>query len=171
MVKIIGLISLTISIGLIGIIRFTGLKRRLELLDDFYKLVIEIKSQINYFKEPLPDMFSKLCENNDSKAHFLLNDVRLKMIEKQLQIKEIWPLIANRVYNSEPLTKEDMDLILYLGTFLGQTDYENQLYHFEYLENNLSLQIKYASEEIERRGPLLKKVGFMVGIIISIVLL
>ena len=80
-------------------------------------------------------------------------------------------MIANRVYNSEPLTKEDMDLILYLGTFLGQTDYENQLYHFEYLENNLSLQIKYASEEIERRGPLLKKVGFMVGIIISIVLL
>ena len=45
-------------------------------------MIIEIKGQINYFREPLPDIFDKLRKNGDSKAFSLLNGLRDEIGEK-----------------------------------------------------------------------------------------
>lgn len=171
MFKLVGIIGLICSTGLIGIYKESLLKRRVDLLNDFYKLVIEIKAQINYFKEPLPELFNKLSNKNSFKADLLINDIRHEMFEKTLQIRGIWALKVKEIYRNEPLHKTDLDLISYLGEFIGQTDYENQIFQFEYLESKLTEQIEHATEELNKRGPLLKKTGFIIGIIISIVLI
>ena len=171
MFKFIGLVGLISSCGLIGLYKFLYLKRRVKLLEDFLKIVMEIKSYINYFKEPLPELFKTIGKNSDSKACILINEIQHQMAAKPLEISKFWPLKAEQVYRNEPLTKEDMDLVKYLGEFVGQTDYDNQIIHFNYLEENLKKQIVTATDELNKKGPLLKKTGFIIGIIISIVLM
>lgn len=171
MFKVLGLVGLISSCGLIGLYKSFRLKRRILLLEDFFKMVMEIKSCINYFREPLPDLFEKIQKKDGLKAHFLINETQHQTVEKALEISEIWPLKANEIYKNEPLTKDDMELIKYFGSFIGQTDYDNQIVHFNYLEESLKKQIDLAVKDSNKKGPLLKKTGFMVGIIISIVLL
>lgn len=171
MFKLIGIIGLIMSMGMMGVFKFTRLKRRKELLDDFLKLVMELRSQINYFKEPLPDLFLKISQNNESAAFLLVKEVGYEINEKKLQIAEIWPLKVKKIYEKEHLTDIDMELLKYVGSFIGQTDYNNHLTHFQYLEEHLKIQMDEAEEDIRRRGPLLKKMGFLVGIMISLVLL
>ena len=60
MLKLIGLLGLVIACGLSGIMKAGDLKKRVALLEDYLQMIIELKGQINYFREPLPDIFDKL---------------------------------------------------------------------------------------------------------------
>ena len=55
--KIIGIIGLITASGLAGIMKAYRLKRRIYLLEDYMKMIMDLKSRINYMKEPLPDIF------------------------------------------------------------------------------------------------------------------
>jgi len=109
------------------------------------------------------------CKKGNAKK--IINEIQHQTAEKHLEINDIWPLKAYEIYKNEPLAKEDMDLIKYLGYFIGQTDYDNQIIHFNYLEESLKKQIDLAVQDSDKKSPLFNKLGFMVGIIISIVLL
>ncbi|MEE0796327.1 MAG: hypothetical protein UIJ88_00670, partial [Anaerovoracaceae bacterium] len=60
MLKALGLMGLVTVCGLIGMMKAGELRRRAELLEDFQSMMIEVKGHINYFREPLPDIFIKL---------------------------------------------------------------------------------------------------------------
>ena len=47
--------------------------------------------------------------------------------------------------------------------FLGQTDYENHLDSFAYLEEKLHMQMLQAAEEYRKRGLCNSKLGFFIG--------
>lgn len=171
MLKMVGLTGIIISSGLCGIYKYLMLKRRVQLLDDFMKLIIELKSQINYFREPLPLIFEKLKNSNNIRASILLEDIGIELRNKPCNINEIWALKAIERYKSEPLNNEDIELIIYPGNFIGQTDYENQMCKFSYLEDKVKERISDAQNELSKKGPIYKKIGFIIGIMISIVFL
>ena len=68
MLKIIGIIGLITASGLAGIMKAYRLKRRIYLLEDYMKMIMDLKSRINYMKEPLPDIFRRVEKTDDSKA-------------------------------------------------------------------------------------------------------
>ncbi len=168
MLKIIGLIMLTVSCGLGGISKTTQLKRRVYLLEDFFQMIIILKTNISYFKEPLPDLFSKVGKNSQSKAFSFLKELGLEIHSKQGEIANFWSKIVKRTYEREPLKATDLDIMSFPGEFIGQTDYENQIAHFTYLEEQLKTQIKTAKDELASKAPMYNKIGFFVGGIIAI---
>ena len=68
----------------------------------------------------------------------------------------------------QPLTKADLELFDYLGTFIGQTDYDNHLFHFAYMEEKLNSQINDSKNDLKVKGPMYRKVGFFLGAILAI---
>ena len=58
--KIIGIIGLITASGLAGIMKAYRLKRRIYLLEDYMKMIMDLKSRINYMKEPLLISFEGL---------------------------------------------------------------------------------------------------------------
>ena len=171
MFKIAGITGLVISCGLIGVVQNRNLKRRIDLLEDFYQMILILKSNINYFKEPLIDIFTKLSKNGHSKAYLLLNEIVIDISNKNLEIPQIWANNVSLAYNKSSLTKKDIEVMSYLGSFIGQTDYINQLQHFQYLEENLKIQIEQAKEELKCKGPMYNKIGYFIGAIIGILLI
>ncbi len=169
MIKTLGLIGIVISSGLIGIYKSSRLKLRIDLLDDYYKMILCLKSQMNYFKEPLPDMFSKISQSDDSKAFYMIKGVSDRIDEKVDDIGVLWANMANQCYENCPLTNSDMEIIEYIGKFLGQTDYQNQMQHFEYVEEKLKAQLKDAYYQYNHKSPMFNKIGFFIGSIIAII--
>ena len=148
--KIIGIIGLITASGLAGIMKAYRLKRRIYLLED-------------YMKEPLPDIFRRVEKTDDSKAIYLLSDISSQISRKRLGIAEIWPQSVKQVYRDEPLSHDDLEIFKYPGRFLGQTDYENHLDSFAYLEEKLHMQMLQAAEEYRKKGPMYSKLGFFIG--------
>lgn len=170
MLKLAGLLGLVIACGLSGIMKAGELKRRVALLEDYLQMIIELKGQINYFREPLPDIFHKLNKNDCSAAYELLEGLGDEIGEKGGEIVKIWPERVSEIYKGAPMTAEDMEIMKYPGEFIGQTDFENHIYHFTYLEDRLKKQIREARDSYEKKGPMYRKIGFFLGSIGAIIL-
>ncbi len=171
MLKAAGIIGLTLSLGFLGILKAQRLKVRIEILEEFMKMCLLLKSKINYLREPLTYIFSTEPLREENRAFSLLRDSFAEAEQKDAEISQIWFQKAEETYQSSELTAKDIESIKYLGTFIGQTDYENQLYQFEYLESMLKNQIGDAYDEWKRKGPLYRKLGFFAGALIGIVLM
>ena len=171
MLKFVGLIGIVLSLGLVGIMKYEQLKTRVNLLEDFLQMILELKGQIGYFKEPLPLIFARAEKKGDSKAFKLLGSVESKLNQKDDEIAKIWPLAVSEIYNDMPLQKEDFDTIKYLGTFIGQTDYDNHIFHFSYLEEKLANQIADGKNSLKTKGPMYRKIGFFLGAILAILVI
>ena len=142
MLKLIGLTGVIISLGLAGICKSKQMYRRLFLLEDYYEIIIKIKSQIGYFKEPLPELFIMNKTNKNSKASLLLNNIGERLKNDSVGIEELWKREVNTLYKSEPIKEEDIVTFNYPCSFLGKTDYENQLLHVHLRLLKLLLQDK-----------------------------
>ena len=103
MLKLIGLTGVIISLGLAGICKSKQMYRRLFLLEDYYEIIIKIKSQIGYFKEPLPELFIMNKMNKNSKASLLLNNIGERLKNDSVGIEELWKREVNTLYKSEPI--------------------------------------------------------------------
>lgn len=170
MLKLIALTGIITASGLMGMTKTKILKERLTILEDYMQAVIELKGKINYFKEPLPIIFEKFSEENNSKAHILLKSLSLELIKADTQVSSAWCDKLSEIYENSPLTDEDIEVMKYLGEFIGQTDFENHLYHFSYLEEKLKNQIAEAKESLRKKGPMYNKIGFFLGSIGAIIL-
>lgn len=171
MLKLIGLTGVIISLGLAGICKSKQMYRRLFLLEDYYEIIIKIKSHIGYFKEPLPELFIMNKTNKNSKASLLLNNIGERLKNDSVGIEELWKREVNTLYKSEPIKEEDIVTFNYPCSFLGKTDYENQLLHFSYLEEKLNMTIERVRTDIANKTPMYNKIGFFIGAIIAILLI
>lgn len=171
MLKFAGIVGLVAALGLIGILKAEELKSRIKDLEDFLRMCLFLKSKINYLREPLTYAYSTGNSGSGNRADLLLREVFVEIDERQGEIEEIWAQKANEIYKTSHLSTADMNYIRYPGKFIGQTDYENQLYQFEYIQSSLENQIKEADEELKRKGPLYRKIGFFAGALIGIILI
>lgn len=171
MFKLIGLLGITLALGLVGVMKAHELKLRQELLEEYMKLLLALKSRINYFREPLSKGFLGDGENEARKAFLMANDIFCELDEKKCGIEEIWAKKVEESYRNTPLTAKDRECMAYVGSFIGQTDYENQLYSFDYTEQLLTAQIKEAGDVYAAKAPLYRRLGFFVGGLISVILI
>lgn len=171
MLRAVGLLGIVISCGLTGIAKCARLGMRKRLLEDFLEMTLDLKGKINYFRRPLTELSGEESEKRDTAAFKLLAALGDDLREKDGEIDEIWLKRAEEIYAGLPLTREDMEAVKYLGHFIGQTDYENHLFHFRYVEEKLHAQLEDAERAVRVKGPLYRKVGFFAGAAIAIALI
>lgn len=171
MFRLCGLLGLTLALGLVGILKAGELKRRQELLEEYMKLILTLKSRINYFREPLSQSFMSAGADEKRKAFLMADDIFTELDKREGQVDELWSEKVTEYYANTPLTAKDRECMAYVGSFIGQTDYENQCYRFEYTERLLQEQIAEAGEAYRVKAPLYSKLGFFVGILLAVVLI
>lgn len=131
-------------------------------------MILILRGQINYFREPLPQIFGKAGKKADSEAFELLGDAELRLREKDGEIARIWPEETDRIYGRLQVTAEDIEIFKYPGSFIGQTDYDNHIAHFDYLEEKLREQIREADSDFKTKSPMYSKIGFALGAMLAI---
>ena len=171
MLKMAGLTGMVLSAGLLGILKAEKLTQRIRLLEDFLKMVLDLKGQMNYFRIPLVEIFGKTAKKGQTEAFQLLMLSEFDLREKHGEIKEIWAQNADSIYRNTPLTAHDRDIISELGNFIGQTDFENQKIQFDWIERELEIQLEEARQANRQKGPMYRRLGFFGGILAALILL
>ena len=167
--KFMALTGLIAGAGFIGIMKSAEFKERTKLLEDFLQMMLGIKSHINYLRQPLSTISGWQGSECRSKAFEMFDIIRTELCDKNAEIGEIWAQKVDEIYGDSPLDKEDRELLKYPGTFIGQTDYENQKARFEYFEMRLKEKIEAARTDGDIKGSLYKKIGFFAGILAAII--
>ena len=172
MLRLIGAGGLVLACGLMGIMKARQLKLRLSLLEDFLQMTLAIKGQISYFKEPLPEVFKKVDKRADSRACELLAGLGDVMEQKRRSDRAFFGRRRSLKYiRTCRFLQLYREIFNYLGSFIGQTDYENHLMHFAYMEQRLAAQIEEARKELKSKAPMMRKLGFFLGAIPAVLLL
>ena len=171
MLKLFGLLCMIAGLGLSGILKAEELKSRIRLLEDAQYMLLNLKSQMSYFREPLQILMEKLAKTADSRAFLMLNECALELADKNGDIGQIWAENTVRSYRKTSLTQEDMDIIAQVGTYLGQTDFAGHQIQFECTEERLRQQIQQARETDRLKSPMYRKIGFIGGAAAALIVL
>lgn len=171
MVKGFGLVCMIAALGLAGILKAEELKSRIRLLEDIQYMLLNLKSQMFYFREPLQILLEKLSKTADSRAFLLLNACALELWDKNGDIGQIWAENTVRIYKRTSLTQEDLEIIAQIGTYLGQTDFAGHQIQFECTEERLRQQIQQARETDRQKSPMYRKIGFIGGAAAALIVL
>ena len=169
MIRVVIIAGFVAACGFLGIIKAWELKERAVLLEDYRKMLLQLKSRINYFREPITTVLETEGEKGRSRAIMLLNEIGAELKEKNAEIDRIWSQNVDKIYKHTPLTSDDMEIIRYPGKFLGQTDCDNQQSGFIYMEEKLAAQIDEAEIICRVKGPLYRRLGFFAGGLAAII--
>jgi len=171
LIKIAGLAGMILSSTLLGMLKAEQLKERIRLLEDFAQMMLELKSRMNYFRQPLLQIFDCGRKTAPTAAFRLAEESMCQLREKQGEIGQIWAQKVEEIYGSTPLTPKDRAILAEPGTFIGQTDLENQDMKFSWVEKQLHLQLAEARNIYGQKGPMYRRLGLFAGVLAALILL
>ena len=171
MFKGLSIIFLFTASTITGFYQASRLTRRKKLLIEYRDLLQRMETEIGYFKEPLPQLLTKLHTNINTSTDIFLRHCLISMEKGNETIPNIWKQALYETYQGEPLNASDLAIMGKVGSFIGQSDFQGQKGYFSLLESELATQIRDAEEICKRKGPLYSKAGLATGVILAIALL
>lgn len=168
--KYILLFLIFISSSLIGKFLAQKYTYRFKELKELKSVLNIIKSKIKFTYEPIPEIFSEIIDNKSQYNNNIINIFKLAKEKLQYHTAEnAWNEAVDETINN--LNKEDRQALKNLSKSLGQTDIEGQISQIDITQNFIDIQLKNALEEKQKNGKLYYKLGTIIGIAITIILI
>lgn len=106
---------------------------RKQELRKLYSILLQLKSEIQYMNNPLPESFIKLAYGAKEPFCSWLSDM-VQMLEGKddITFSDVWREGVDRLYKSSALEKEDTDPLCELADKLGTGDISSQLKSIDY---------------------------------------
>lgn len=141
-------------------------------LRHLYTILLQLKSEMLYMNETLPDCFSRLGETAKEplKKWLLALSEDLKNQEETSFFK-IWKKNLKLLGNSCALTKEDILLLEELGDKLGNPDGQSQIKAIDYVLLQLEHNRNSLQGEMKDKKKVVMTITMFVGFVTLIVLL
>lgn len=102
-------------------------------LRKLYSILLQLKSEIEYMCNTLPECFLKLSKNEQEPFKgWLMSIVKRMEEEKEATFMEIWQEEFVPLLEKSALTKEDVEPLLELSDKLGNADSSSQIKAIDY---------------------------------------
>lgn len=165
--KIIILILIFWTISQIGIKVASKYVTRANNLKQIKRALKILEAKIVYTYDMLPDLFYEIS----IKIKGVVGEL-FKNAGDRMQVEFAGEAWENAIDNCEiELTGEDKDTLKTLGKLLGTTDIQGQLNQLDLVNCFLDEQIKEATSSKEKNSTMYRKLGIIVGLAVTIVLI
>ncbi len=155
--KMIGGATVVISCSIIGFIIADNFKYRPKTLRDLQVALSMLETEINYGHSTLPEALrsiSRKCEKDVD----------------GFTACEAWEKALNKFYSNSYITKNDYEILIAFGKYLGFTDKKDQIKNIKLTVDNLKQQEILALEEKQKNEKLWKYLGILSGLMIFLLL-
>lgn len=168
--KIIGVVIVLVSSGLIGIQLAKQLENRLNDLRCISLALQILEKEISFLSNSFPDAL--ICASNvRSNVSKIFKECGMLLKSRQgYCINDAWRLSVEKNIGSTYLNDEDKEVLLNLSKSLGAYDIEHQVNSIKIALSQNELQEKKAHDIMEREVKLYKKLAVLGGLAIVIVL-
>ena len=126
-------------------------ERRKRELRKLYSILLQLKSEIQYMCNPLPESFGKLACGAVEPFHSWLSAVVRHLEEQGITFGEAWVLGLEMLSGNSALEKEDVEPLYELKDKLGTGDINAQLKAIDYVLLHIEGNRKIMEGELEQK--------------------
>lgn len=148
------------------------LDNRKQELRRLYSLLLQLKSEIQYMNNPLPEIFTKLSIQTKAPFGIWFSDMAMRTEdEKAESFSAIWISGIEYLKAQSALNNEDIEPLLELGERLGNGDVATQMKAIDYTLLHLENNRKVLEGEMEQKKKVTLTLSLFLGTMIWIVLI
>lgn len=170
--KIIGCTFIFIGSSLIGFFYGENFKKRFSQLKEFEQALYQLKSEIVYTHNSLPDIFNNMI----FKCSYPIKNIFIQVSDLlyENKVESVYEAFKKSFeLNKEKLNlkKRDIDIILNLSKSLGESDIEGQKNILTLTLKDIKKQIDNAEVDMNKNVKMYRYLGFSFGVILIIIIL
>lgn len=174
MLLIIKILALLLIVGLssfIGTLIANKYNVRVKELEDLISALELLETRVKYTYDTIADSFAFVADNMKTKAYRIFMITAASLDEsKNMSAGDVFRNVALEEGNFLDLSKDDVEVLMVLGTSLGQMDLEGQLKNIALVRELLGKQLNEALDEKNKNYKLSRNMGVFVGLVIMIIL-
>lgn len=170
--KIIGCTLIFIGSSLIGFFYGENFKKRFSQLKEFEQALYQLKSEIVYTHNSLPNIFNNVTLKCSDPIKSIFIKVSDLLYENE--VESVYEAFTEAFeFNKEKLNlkRRDIDIILNLSKSLGESDIEGQKNILTLTLKDIKKQIDSAELAMNKNVKMYRYLGFSFGAILIIIIL
>lgn len=172
MMKMAGAVCILLSCGMLGFIKGTEIKKRLYNLLFLQRIMLMLKSEIEYGRSELQEAFLNISERVEEPYSEWLSVLAKKLISREEgKLQVLWRESIEEYLGGIGIHSEEKKELTELGAQLGFMDKTLQTEAIHLYINCLEMHIRSAREEQAGKIKLCNCLGVMSGIFIIVILL
>lgn len=170
--KMFGCMIILISSSLLGIIYGENLKRRFVQLQEIEQAIYQLKNEIIYSHNSLPDIFHNVSRKCKEPISNVFKETARLLHDHDVEgVYEAFKTIFKKNNSKLNLKEYDIEIVLNLARTLGQLDIEGQQSMLNLALNNIKKQLDSAEKIMEKNIKMYRYLGFSFGAILVIMML
>jgi stage III sporulation protein AB len=169
-IKLIGSIIIIITTTALGMVYAKSKVDRVRQINSFISAFNMLEIEIKFALSLLPDAFIKIAKSYDKKIGEIFGYTANKILEYKINACEAWCEAINKKLPDLCLTNDDKDILMTLGSSLGEIDGESQIKNIRLIVERLKNQMTKAEEDKQKSEKLFKNLGILSGLTLVIIL-
>lgn len=170
--KLAGVVFVMAGTGYFAVSMNQTLERRNLELRKLYSILLQLKSEIQYMGNTLPESFQKLSHHAKEPFAGWLNKLTERMEQKEeASFQEIWKEELECLYECSAFEKEDIEPLQELSDKLGSMDVTAQLKAIDYALLHIERNRNVLEGELSQRKKVVVTLSLFCGFMTLILLL
>lgn len=167
MLKFMGALIVVAACGGIGVTVAQHYTQRPKYLRALQASLQMLETEIVYGATPLAEAMEAVGRGCEGKlGQIFLNSSELLCSHSGVTAGEAWLLALEKHAYDLPLTRDDLDILRRVGSFLGGSDREDQRKHLQLIREQIKHQVFKADEASQKSGRLWNSLGFLFGLVV-----
>lgn len=170
--KFLGLTCSFISVIIWGNLKYDKYKCRKDYLEDYYKFVMDINTQISYFRKSIPDILNELSSSSyySKYVKYFCFSMYINLQNNNKSFEYLWRESINSTY-STIFNSDELETLYLYGDFLGKSDVDSLENNLSYCNDKLCKLIENANLELKEKGLMYRKSSVALGFVLVIILI
>ena len=147
-----------------------GFLKRIRILERIVRLLDHMERELEFGREPLPEVFKKLSEKNTGELKAFLEHAAVQMQQGKDNIAAVFAENVRTYLSEGDLFAEDLQRLYALGSELGYPDRQLQIHTVAVYRQ----EIKELLDELKKQYPqscrLFRTLGMAAGILLAVLL-
>ena len=156
--------------GGLGFLKGQRLRKRIRILERIVRLLDHMERELEFGREPLPEVFKKLSEKNTGELKAFLEHAAVQMQQGKDNIAAVFAENVRTYLSEGDLFAEDLQRLYALGSELGYPDRQLQIHTVAVYRQ----EIKELLDELKKQYPqscrLFRTLGMAAGILLAVLL-
>ena len=156
--------------GSLGFLKGQRLRKRIRMLERVVRLLDHMERELEFGREPLPEVFKKLSEKNTGELKAFLEHAAVQMQQGKDNIAAVFAENVRTYLSEGDLFAEDLQRLYALGSELGYPDRQLQIHTVAVYRQ----EIKELLDELKKQYPqscrLFRTLGMAAGILLAVLL-
>ena len=156
--------------GSLGFLKGQRLRKRIRMLERVVRLLDHMERELEFGREPLPEVFKKLSEKNTGELKVFLDHTAAQIQRGKNNISTAFSDNIRKYLSEGDLFAEDLQCLYGLGSELGYPDRQLQIHTVAVYRQ----EIKELLDELKKQYPqscrLFRTLGMAAGILLAVLL-